>query len=60
MVLFRLVELSEGSILVDGEDISEMHLNVVRSKLSTITQEPVLFSESIRYVHYHTPFRCKS
>lgn len=46
--LFRLVELSEGKIIVDGEDISKLHLNVIRSKISTITQDPVLFAESVR------------
>ncbi|XP_052280041.1 ATP-binding cassette sub-family C member 5-like [Dreissena polymorpha] len=48
-VLFRLVELTDGVITIDGEDISELNLNIIRSKISTITQEPVLFSGTIRY-----------
>ncbi|XP_053398618.1 ATP-binding cassette sub-family C member 5-like isoform X2 [Mercenaria mercenaria] len=47
--LFRLVELGAGSIVIDGEDISALHLSTIRSKMSTITQEPVLFAGTIRY-----------
>ncbi|XP_052795048.1 ATP-binding cassette sub-family C member 5-like [Mya arenaria] len=47
--LFRLVEISEGAITIDGEDISLLSLKTLRSKVSTITQDPVLFSGSVRY-----------
>ena len=47
-VLFRLVELSSGHIYIDGEDISQLHLNVIRSKVSTIPQDPVLFAGTMR------------
>ncbi|XP_060566083.1 ATP-binding cassette sub-family C member 5-like, partial [Ruditapes philippinarum] len=47
--LFRLVEVGGGSICIDGEDISKLHLSIIRSKISTITQEPVLFAGTIRY-----------
>lgn len=46
--LFRLVELSNGRILIDGLDISKMGLNTLRSKISIIPQEPVLFEGTIR------------
>ncbi|OWB67367.1 hypothetical protein B5S30_g2725 [[Candida] boidinii] len=46
--LYRLVELSEGSIFIDGVDISKLGLHKLRSKLSIIPQDPVLFSGSIR------------
>lgn len=46
--LFRLVELSNGRILIDGLDISKMGLNSLRSKISIIPQEPVLFEGTIR------------
>ena len=47
--LFRIVELAEGSIEIDGIDISKIGLTDLRSKLSIIPQEPVLFLGSVRY-----------
>lgn len=46
--LFRIVELSSGSISIDGIDISKVGLNLLRSKIAVIPQDPVLFSGSIR------------
>lgn len=46
--LFRIVELSGGAIRIDGMDISKLGLHTLRSKLSIIPQEPVIFSGSLR------------
>lgn len=48
MALFRLVEICEGIIKIDGIDISKLELDVLRSRLSIIPQDPILFSGSIR------------
>ncbi|XP_044751379.1 probable multidrug resistance-associated protein lethal(2)03659 [Coccinella septempunctata] len=45
--LFQLYEL-EGGIIVDGLDITRMPLERIRTKISIIPQEPVLFSGTMR------------
>ncbi|XP_011877743.1 PREDICTED: multidrug resistance-associated protein 4-like [Vollenhovia emeryi] len=48
--LFRLFnEYLEGEIKIDGRDTSTVSLSELRSKISIIPQQPVLFSESLRY-----------
>ena len=46
--LFRMIELQEGSIIIDGIDISALPRDVVRSRLNAIPQEPFFLSGSIR------------
>ncbi|KAF5294186.1 hypothetical protein FQR65_LT10897 [Abscondita terminalis] len=45
--LFQLYEV-DGSIIIDDLDTTKLPLDVVRSKLSIIPQEPVLFTGSLR------------
>lgn len=46
--LYRITELSGGRIVIDGVDISQIGLKELRSKLSIIPQDPVLFRGTIR------------
>ncbi|CAI6345762.1 unnamed protein product [Macrosiphum euphorbiae] len=46
--LFRIVEAAEGSILIDGIDISKIGLHTLRKRLTIIPQDPVLFSGTLR------------
>ncbi|KAL1397170.1 hypothetical protein pipiens_009960 [Culex pipiens pipiens] len=46
--LFRIVEAAGGEIVIDGLDISKMGLHQLRSRLTIIPQDPVLFSGNLR------------
>lgn len=46
--LFKLVEISSGSIHIDGIDITSVPLNELRSRISIIPQDPILFRGTIR------------
>uniref|UniRef100_A0A087YLJ4 ATP-binding cassette, sub-family C (CFTR/MRP), member 3 n=1 Tax=Poecilia formosa TaxID=48698 RepID=A0A087YLJ4_POEFO len=48
LCLFRLLEAAGGEITIDGVKISEIGLHDLRSKLTIIPQEPVLFSGTLR------------
>ncbi|XP_028840817.1 multidrug resistance-associated protein 1 isoform X2 [Denticeps clupeoides] len=46
--LFRIIEASEGEIRVDGVNIANMGLHDLRSRITIIPQDPVLFSGTLR------------
>lgn len=48
LAFFRFVEFEKGSIVIDGIDISKIGLEDLRSRLTIIPQDPVLFSGTIR------------
>jgi len=48
VTLFRISELRSGAILIDGVDISRVDLKTLRSRLSIIPQDPVLYTGSLR------------
>ncbi|KAL1140983.1 hypothetical protein AAG570_000909, partial [Ranatra chinensis] len=48
MSLFGMVPLTEGRILIDGVDMSALPLQALRSRLSVIPQDVIMFSGTIR------------
>jgi ATP-binding cassette, subfamily B, multidrug efflux pump len=44
----RYYDVDEGTVLVDGHDVKTIGLNSLRSKMSVISQDTFLFSETIR------------
>jgi ABC-type multidrug transport system fused ATPase/permease subunit len=43
-LLFRIIDFTEGTVTIDGENISKIGLEDLRMKLAIIPQEPFLFS----------------
>ncbi|KAF1562051.1 Canalicular multispecific organic anion transporter 2, partial [Eudyptes chrysocome] len=48
LCLFRILEAVKGEIRIDGVKISEIGLHDLRSRLTIIPQDPVLFSGTLR------------
>jgi ATP-binding cassette, subfamily C (CFTR/MRP), member 1 len=48
LALFRIIEAADGHIVIDDVDISKIGLHSLRSRLTIIPQDPVLFSGSLR------------
>ncbi|XP_077355333.1 ATP-binding cassette sub-family C member 9 isoform X2 [Festucalex cinctus] len=49
LAFFNMVDMFEGKIVIDGIDICKLPLQTLRSRLSIILQDPILFSGSIRF-----------
>ncbi|XP_065780478.1 ATP-binding cassette sub-family C member 6 isoform X1 [Muntiacus reevesi] len=56
--LLRLVEAAEGGIWIDGVPIAQVGLHTLRSRITIIPQDPILFPGSLRMnldmLHEHT------
>lgn len=54
----RIVNLKNGSIIIDGHDIRDVGLEVLRSRLALVPQDSTLFMGTLRenlYVQFHEP-----
>ncbi|CAN7939452.1 unnamed protein product, partial [Ixodes hexagonus] len=47
--LFRIIEAAAGKIVVDDEDIAALGLRDLRSRITIIPQDPVLFRGTLRF-----------
>ncbi|KAJ4863834.1 ABC transporter domain-containing protein [Trichoderma breve] len=47
--LFRMANTPAGQILLDGQDIARVPKPLIRQKLSCLTQDPFLFTNTIRF-----------
>lgn len=47
--LMRMADISAGEMLLDGEDITAIPKLLIRKKLSCLTQDPFLFTGTIRF-----------
>ncbi|GIJ86768.1 hypothetical protein Asppvi_005663 [Aspergillus pseudoviridinutans] len=48
LALFRILEAAQGQILVDGIDISQLKLQMLRGRIAVIPQDPAIFRGTIR------------
>uniref|UniRef100_A0A1I8JEZ1 ABC-type glutathione-S-conjugate transporter n=1 Tax=Macrostomum lignano TaxID=282301 RepID=A0A1I8JEZ1_9PLAT len=48
LCLFRIVEAARGRVLIDGEDIRRLGLHQLRSRITILPQDPVIFSGTLR------------
>ncbi|XP_031720536.1 multidrug resistance-associated protein 1 isoform X1 [Anarrhichthys ocellatus] len=46
--IFRILEAAKGKIFIDGVNIADVGLHDLRSRITIIPQDPVLFSGSLR------------
>ncbi|VDM81163.1 unnamed protein product, partial [Strongylus vulgaris] len=47
--LLRLVEKADGDVFIDGVNIAELGLHELRSRITIIPQDPILFSSTLRF-----------
>ena len=48
IALFRILEPTNGTIIIDGQNISKMGLKSLRKGMQIISQEPILFTGTFR------------
>ena len=46
-LVLRFFDPVEGKILIDGQDISQLKLNSLRAHIALVTQDPILFDDTL-------------
>ena len=61
LALFRIIESAGGSIIIDGVNIGQLGLGKLRSCITIIPQDPVLFAGTItsQYTQYYLASHCR-
>lgn len=49
LALLRMVEFQEGSMTIDGVNLSEYSRPEIRTRLNVVTQDPFLINGSVRF-----------
>jgi subfamily B ATP-binding cassette protein MsbA len=44
----RLYDVTAGSVLIGGQDVRDLSIESLRDHISIVTQEPILFNETVR------------
>ncbi|UCG09239.1 MAG: ABC transporter ATP-binding protein [Desulfobacterales bacterium] len=45
----RFYDVSQGAICIDGIDIRQASISSLRNQIAIVTQEPILFNDTVRY-----------
>lgn len=48
-LLYRFYDLTDGQILIDGQDIKNMKLEELRGHIAIVPQDCVLFNDTVLY-----------
>ncbi|MFZ5453393.1 MAG: lipid A export permease/ATP-binding protein MsbA [Thermodesulfobacteriota bacterium] len=48
-LLPRFYEVTQGAILIDGQDLREVTLDSLRAQMGLVTQQTILFNDTVRY-----------
>jgi ABC-type multidrug transport system fused ATPase/permease subunit len=49
LALLRMVEIQEGSMTIDGVDLSKCSQSELRTRINVVTQDPFLVAGSVRF-----------
>jgi ABC transporter ATM len=48
-LLYRFYDFHQGSIIIDNQDIKDLKLSTLREKIAVVSQDNVLFNETLGY-----------